>query len=362
MADEIIVVDTGSIDQSREIAVRFGARVFDFPWTDDFAAARNFSLEQATGTWILVLDADETISSRNYPALKKITNETPTTPTAYYLLTRNYTNRHDLVGLHNNSGDFADEEKGCGWLPSIKVRLWSNHPQIRFFYPVHERVEPALQKLGIEAQPAPIVIHHYGKLNEQQARAKGEKYFQIGLQKLQQMDDNAREPIRELAIQAGILGRHQEAETLWQRYLKLDPDNAEAYLNLGTAQFAAGKLAAALNAARTALQLKPGLKEAAFNLALYLLHSGKAQETTQILEKLLQNNPGYQAAHFLYAAASCCLQNSDNNKFQTDPFETIRTDILTPKTLQVAASELVNTLFETGQKSYANAIKKAVSD
>ncbi|MBR5910088.1 MAG: glycosyltransferase family 2 protein, partial [Schwartzia sp.] len=57
--DEIIVVDTGSSDDTVKIAETHGARVSHFPWQDDFSAARNVSLSKATGDWILVVDADE---------------------------------------------------------------------------------------------------------------------------------------------------------------------------------------------------------------------------------------------------------------------------------------------------------------
>ena len=49
--DELIVVDTGSTDNTKEIAASFGATLYDFPWIDDFAAARNFSLSKCTGAW-----------------------------------------------------------------------------------------------------------------------------------------------------------------------------------------------------------------------------------------------------------------------------------------------------------------------
>ena len=61
IADEIIIVDTGSTDKTKEIAKSFGAKIVDFKWNEDFSEARNESLKHATKEWILVLDADEEI-------------------------------------------------------------------------------------------------------------------------------------------------------------------------------------------------------------------------------------------------------------------------------------------------------------
>lgn len=62
--DEIVIADTGSTDATRDVAERFGARVFEFPWVDDFAAARNFSFAQATAEYLMWLDADDVLSAR----------------------------------------------------------------------------------------------------------------------------------------------------------------------------------------------------------------------------------------------------------------------------------------------------------
>lgn len=59
LVDEIIIADTGSTDNTKEIAKRFGAKLYDFAWCDDFSAARNFALEQSDADWNFVLDADE---------------------------------------------------------------------------------------------------------------------------------------------------------------------------------------------------------------------------------------------------------------------------------------------------------------
>lgn len=63
LIDEIIIVDTGSADNTKKIASKFTDKVYDFKWCNDFSAARNFSISKATNDWILVLDADEFIES-----------------------------------------------------------------------------------------------------------------------------------------------------------------------------------------------------------------------------------------------------------------------------------------------------------
>jgi len=56
---ELVIVDTGSSDNTVEIAKRYTGKVFHFDWIDDFSAARNFGLEKCVGEWFMYLDADE---------------------------------------------------------------------------------------------------------------------------------------------------------------------------------------------------------------------------------------------------------------------------------------------------------------
>src|SRR5712691_12482782 len=70
LVDETIVVDTGSTDGTRELAAKLGARVFEFPWCDDFAAGRNECIRHATGEFIFWMDADERIDEVNREKLR----------------------------------------------------------------------------------------------------------------------------------------------------------------------------------------------------------------------------------------------------------------------------------------------------
>ncbi|MBO8162015.1 MAG: glycosyltransferase family 2 protein [Thermosipho sp. (in: Bacteria)] len=63
--DELIVVDTGSTDNTVAIAEKFNAKIYHFTWIDDFSAARNYAISKATGDWIIFLDADEFLSEAN---------------------------------------------------------------------------------------------------------------------------------------------------------------------------------------------------------------------------------------------------------------------------------------------------------
>src|SRR5438132_14215088 len=70
LVDEIVVVDTGSTDRTREVAAAWGARIFEFPWCDDFSAARNECLRHARGDWVLSLDADDRVDDANAKKLE----------------------------------------------------------------------------------------------------------------------------------------------------------------------------------------------------------------------------------------------------------------------------------------------------
>jgi tetratricopeptide (TPR) repeat protein len=351
IVDEMIVVDTGSADRSKEIAITFGARVYDYQWENDFAAARNFSISKASGEWIFILDGDEVISPLDYERFHKIVVQKPKAPVAYSITTRNYNPLANIVGWVPNDGKYPAEEAAGGWLPSEKARLFYGKDHIRFEGAVHELVDPVLKRKKIEIQKCSIPVHHYGRLEKEKLDRKGEIYFEIGQKKLSEMGEDVN-ALRELAIQATILERNQEALDLWQRLLAVNPIpelSATAYVNMGTIYSRLNQFEAALEVGQKALECAPALKEAQYNYAVAELHCGNAPATINALENLLRGFPDYPPAQFILAAAYFCADQKDKG------LKSLRHQKTTPTGahLEIPSLELGQSLMAAKQNPYA---------
>lgn len=128
---EQIVVDTGSTDRTVEIAEELGAKVYHFPWTNDFSAAKNFAIEKARGNWIAFLDADEYFSEKDVkkilPLLKQLEKE-------FYPVQRPHLIRSLLVNL-------GDDGKNIG--TGVQDRIFRNIPNLRYHSRIHEYLDLA---------------------------------------------------------------------------------------------------------------------------------------------------------------------------------------------------------------------------
>jgi GT2 family glycosyltransferase/glycosyltransferase involved in cell wall biosynthesis/Flp pilus assembly protein TadD len=305
LADEVIVVDTGSTDRTANIAKAFGTSVYNYPWTDSFSDARNFSISKASGKWVLVLDGDEVVSPSDHDALKRLVRKSRSKPVAYSFVSRNYVGPV-CVGWIPNDGKYK-EESGTGWYSSEKVRLFPNDNRIRFDKPVHEVVEDSLLRYGFEIKKCGIPIHHYGKLDAEQIRSKGEKYYQLGKTKLEQQGEDDPNALIELAVQASELEKHDEALEYWEKLVVLKNSFPNVYQGLGTSYFNLGRYKEALSAFEKVLELNPGSKEAAIMYALCELYSKNAQSAIDYLKELLKKEPNYPLATLALAAALFCL-------------------------------------------------------
>ncbi len=158
--DEMIVVDTGSTDKTATIAAQNGARVFSFQWCDDFAAARNFSLEQATGRWVMYLDFDEMIAPSDFKRIREVIKG----PLACYILPQwNYYNHPQHQEWQPVRGRYPKREKGqLGFFVADQYRLFPNGLELQWHGRVHEDLAPSVKKAGFKPAGLDVPIHHYG--------------------------------------------------------------------------------------------------------------------------------------------------------------------------------------------------------
>jgi glycosyltransferase involved in cell wall biosynthesis len=155
LADEIVIVDTGSTDNTLAIAQEFGANVFSFEWVNDFAAARNYALSKSTGDWILYLDADERLDSKSINEVRNILEKK--TKFGFYCTVQNI----DTDESRDNSFRY--------------IRYFINSKGIEFTGKVHEQIEESLVKNEYQLLNSNIIINHIGynvSKEEKQKKAK----------------------------------------------------------------------------------------------------------------------------------------------------------------------------------------------
>lgn len=141
---QIIVVDTGSTDQTPNIAKELGAELFEFPWTESFAEARNQSLAHARGSWIFWLDADDTLP----PGAGED------------LLEAALTASPDIMAFVVPV-QFVEEGPGAGTRVD-HVKLFRNIPGIHFEGRIHEQILPSIRSLGGQVARSNAVVLHSG--------------------------------------------------------------------------------------------------------------------------------------------------------------------------------------------------------
>ncbi|HPU29292.1 MAG TPA: glycosyltransferase [Syntrophorhabdaceae bacterium] len=168
LADEIIVVDTGSEDNTVEIAKSFGAKVYFFEWCDDFSAARNESLRHATCDYILWLDGDDELKKEEHIKIKNALSKNR--GYAFYLKIRSITDKGDTE---------------C-----IQMRMFPRREDIRFEGSVHEQVYPSIERAKIPMSLCDALIIHHGYKESSDSDNKLKRNLEILKKDLAREPDN----------------------------------------------------------------------------------------------------------------------------------------------------------------------------
>lgn len=212
--DEMIVLDTGSADRTREVAREHGARVESFTWCDDFAAARNAAIEYASGDWVFMLDADERIEDGCGPELKVVA---AAADAAVHVV------MPSIKSILNP--DAAD-----GFVISFHGRMLRRSPAIRYIGAIHE--DPKFlpePKRTVAARAPQIRLWHGGYvLDRYNARNKDQRNSRLLEAEMQRRPDSATLHMY-VGMQHAANGRHAECGNAMQRALELMQPGEEAF-------------------------------------------------------------------------------------------------------------------------------------
>ncbi len=210
LADEVVVVDTGSTDNTVSLARAAGARVEHFPWNGSFADARNASLEHATADWLLVLDADERVTQASRSVIRGIMEEDEPSLRVYCPKIKNYTR----AGRYLNDG--------------FSGRLFRNHPEMRFEGRVHEEVGRGRPEVSTDYR-LDVVFDHFGADPDvMREKAKDARNLELLEARLAEAPDDLLTWFY-LGSQHWLGGRRQDARDAFRRVADLFERNPSAY-------------------------------------------------------------------------------------------------------------------------------------
>lgn len=305
LVDEMIIVDTGSKDRTKDIAKAHGAKIVHFFWQDDFALARNESLRHATGDWILVLDADERIETGDHERIRNCTKDESFQ--AYGLVQRNYTdssNARDFVTCDGDSSPYCKYFKGFS--PNVLVRLFRPNPQFRFEGRIHETIEKSVAACGGKIKVTSIPIHHLAyRAEEIRKKSKDELYEKLGNEKVTEDPTNPR-GFFELGVLHLRRNEFAVAQEFFEKVRDLNPRYPKLYAYLIDVYLNQGTMEKVVDSYRDATRYHLNDDDTKCSLALSFVRVGKFESALALYSEVAAKNTRHVVS--LVGVAVCSYQ------------------------------------------------------
>ncbi|WP_020471398.1 glycosyltransferase [Zavarzinella formosa] len=278
--DEMVVVDTGSQDDTPAMAASLGARVFHFPWCDDFSAARNESVRHARGRWVFWMDSDDTIDDQNGRELRALACSD---------------HAEDMLGFVVQVHCPGPGKKGEENMTVVDhVKLFRNRPELRFEGRIHEQILPAIRRAGGEVAWTSLFVVHsgYDHSPSGQKRKIERDLRLLHLEQAERPDHPF--TLFNLGMTYADIGEHAKAiEHLTRSIGRAGPGEShlrKAHSLLAHCEHRAGKTDAALETCERGLRLFPDDLELEFRHGVLLHATGNLAEAAAAYERVL-NRP-----------------------------------------------------------------------
>lgn len=280
--DEIVIVDTGSTDRTREIIAQYGAKLGEFAWIDSFSQARNAALDLATGDWVFWLDADDRILPNERPKIEQLLNRI-------------------------RSGEVRNAQSlKCRCLPTPggvstvvdHIRIFPKRPGVSWEYRVHEQILPSLKKIGVGVDWSEGMITHIGYAPPE-ARA-GKIARDLRLLELSHQE-NPKEPyiLFNLSSSHYELGHYPQAIQYAQASLQSshphDSIVRKLFVIIAQSQIKMGNTSAALNTLQQGQKIYPTDAELLFTEGGLRIDNRDYEGAIVAFKKLLESK---EAPHF----------------------------------------------------------------
>ncbi len=277
--DEVVVVDTGSTDRTPDICEELGARVYHWPWCDDFAAARNESLKYARGEWIFWMDSDDTLPKECGQHLQELALGAHKDNTLGYVL------QVHCPGQEPTDVTVVDH-----------IKLFRNRPDLNFEFRIHEQILPSIRRAGGEVEFTDIHVIHSGATKDAAGRArKLERDFRL-LHLENQERPNHPFTLFNLGMTHADCGQHEEAIQALNHCIQVSGNGEshlrKAYALLVSSQTQSNQQQQALQTCSSALNLFPGDKELLFRRAMLEHQTGQLNAAVETYNQILKEPTG----------------------------------------------------------------------
>jgi len=293
IVDEVIVVDTGSKDNTKQLAEDLGAKVIVSKWSDDFSKSRNESIKHATGDWILVIDADESIGENDLKKLKKLADSKDVN--AYLFTQRTYTNDSKLKEWTPIIKSTKETKGFSGWVPAKVIRMFKNTKGVKFEGLVHETVKNSIERTNGKILETEVPIHHYGMLKPTEKKSEKDKlYLKLGKKKAKSGDAKS---FYELGKQFVEIGNANEALKSFEEALIAKPDYTDVYVDMGILFMKVGKMKEAKKSFARAINLNTKSPDAFNNLGIIYGQMGMHDDAVLLFLKAIELKSDFAAAY-----------------------------------------------------------------